>query len=156
MKKITIALVSALLIFAFAVPSFCEFQALIKNKKLAKEIGLSDEQVKEIKELTINTKKKMIKIRADIELKEIDLKVALDEDKPNEGKAVSLINDIMKKKTEARVLQIKQLISIKKTLTSEQLEKFEEFKRERQAMKEHRHKRGGHNPPEHPKHRMEP
>ena len=155
MKKLAITLISILLITAFTVPSFGEFHALFKNKKLANEIGLTDAQVDELKELAISTKKKMITIRADIELNEIDLKEILAEEKPNEGKAISLVKEIMGKKTEIEILKIKQIIAVKETLTSEQLEKLEDFKREHHRMeKKGKHKGEGpdHRRGKHPKH----
>ncbi len=136
MKKILIVLLSFVFFFLCVSSSFAEFRCIWKNKSLAKEIGVSEEQVKKIKELSIATEKKMIKIRADMELKEIDLREVLDADKPDEGKAVNLIKEIMKKKTEAWILKIKQRIAMKKTLTTEQMEKLEGFKREHRMGKD--------------------
>jgi Spy/CpxP family protein refolding chaperone len=148
MKKILIGTVSVLLLFACTIPASGEFHALFKNKKLAHEIGLSDKQIEDLKELATDMQKKMITIRADIELKEIDLREVLDSEKPDEGKAISLIKEIMGKKTEMEILKIKQLISVKEMLTSEQLEKLEEFKRVRRMEKRGTHKGEG---PEHRK-----
>ncbi|TES92306.1 MAG: periplasmic heavy metal sensor [Candidatus Cloacimonadota bacterium] len=141
MKKILIVTISLIFLVLLVSSSFGEFHGLWKNKKLAKEIGLSEEQIDKMKDLSIATEKKMIKIRADMELKEIDLREVLDADKPDEGKAINLIKEIMKKKTEAWVLKIKQRIAMKKTLTTEQMEKLEEFKREHRMRKEHKCKK---------------
>lgn len=132
MKKILIVSVSIVFLFLFISSSFAEFPRLWKNKELIKNIGISKEQVGKIKDLSITTEKKLIKVRADIELKEIDLREVLDEDKPNEGKAEGLIKGIMKLKTDARILKTKQMIDMKKILTPEQLEKLQQFKREHQ------------------------
>jgi len=134
-KKLSITLLTTLFLFLFIASSFAKFPCFWKDKKLVKEIGLSEKQVNTIQDISINIKKKMIKLRADIELKEVDLKEILDCDNPNEGKAVGLIKEIMKLKTDARIAKTKQMITIKKTLTSEQLEKLEEIKRERAMRK---------------------
>lgn len=143
MKKILIVLLSFVFLFLCVSSSFAEFRCIWKNKSLAKEIGVSEEQVKKIKDLSIATEKKLIKIRADMELKEIDLREVLDADKPDEGKAINLIKEIMKKKTEAWILKIKQRIAMKKTLTTEQMEKLKEFKREHKMEKMRKHKMEG-------------
>lgn len=143
MKKILIVLLSFVFLFLCVSSSFAEFRCIWKNKSLAKEIGVSEEQVKKIKDLSIATEKKLIKICADMELKEIDLREVLDADKPDEGKAINLIKEIMKKKTEAWILKIKQRIAMKKTLTTEQMEKLKEFKREHQMGKMRKHKMEG-------------
>jgi Spy/CpxP family protein refolding chaperone len=147
MKKVSLILITACLMIIWVIPAFGEFHCLIKNKKLAREIGLTDEQRENIKELMTSTKKKMIDIRADIEILEIDLRNELDEEKPDEGKAISLIKEIMKKKTDAQILKVKNLITVKKQLTPEQFEKYEEFKMEhhkRQEKKHHRKKENKH------------
>jgi len=149
MKKILIILVSLVFLFLFISSSFAEFRCLWKNKKLIKDVALSEKQVNTIKELSIKTEKDMIKVRSEIELKQIDLREVLDADKPDEGKAVGLIKEIMKLKTDARILKTKQMISIKKTLTPEQMEKFQEFKREHHMRKVSKHKKGDHIRPEH-------
>ena len=147
MKKTIILTVSLALLFLFISSAFAEFQCLWKDKRLAKDIGLSEEQVDKLNDFAITTEKKMIKIRADIELKQIDLHEILDQDKPDEKKAISLVKEIMNLKTETRILKIKQMISIKETLTIEQMDKFEEFKRDHHKKKAHGGPRTGANHP---------
>jgi Spy/CpxP family protein refolding chaperone len=121
MKKLALLLISVLFVMAAVSSSYAEFRGVFRNKKIAKELKLSDEQIETIKELAKNTEKKMIQLRADMEMKEIDLRDLLDEDAPNEAKAIELVKDIMELKTEQKVLKIKELIKVKKTLTPEQI-----------------------------------
>jgi len=134
MKKALIPLVISLLLLIFVSSSFAQPGNLWKNKQLVKELGLSQKQVDKIKSVSLDTDKKMITLRADTELKELDLKELLDSDSPDEAKAVGLIKEIMKIKTDQKILKIKQMILVKKTLTKEQMEKLEQFKHEH-AMK---------------------
>lgn len=151
MKKCAMLAILALIVLAAVSSSYGEYRGIFKNKKLAEELKLSDEQIESIKDIVKNTEKKMIQLRADKEMKEIDLRDMLDEDNPNEEKAVALVKDIMAVQTEERVLKIRELIRIKKTLTPEQIEKFHEIRQEhrmdRKHMKEGREERMGR--PEH-------
>jgi|GEM_PF-6024230 len=140
MKKALIPLVISLLLLIFVSSSFAQPGNLWKNKQLVKELGLSQKQVDKIKSASLDTDKKMITLRADTELKELDLKELLDSDSPDETKAVGLIKEIMKIKTDQKILKIKQIILVKKTLTKEQMEKLEQFKHEH-AMKKKQHMR---------------
>jgi Spy/CpxP family protein refolding chaperone len=144
MKKATVVMISALLVLGALSSLYGEYRGIFRNKKIARELKLSDEQIETIKELVKNTEKQMIQLRADMETKEIDLRDILDEDEPDESKAISLVKDIMKLKTEQRVLKIKELIRIKKTLSPEQIEKFHEIKHEmsRKEMRKGKESRG--------------
>jgi Spy/CpxP family protein refolding chaperone len=147
MKKLTVLLIAALLLLAAVPSSYAEFRGIFKNKKIVEELKLSDDQVETIKELLKSNEKKMIQLRADTEMKEIDLREILDEDEPDESKAVALVKDIMKLKTDQKVLKIRELIQIKKTLTPDQIEKFHEIKHEHgKHMKGMRKGKKGHGP----------
>jgi Spy/CpxP family protein refolding chaperone len=137
MKKATPILIAALLLFVCISSSNAQFQGIFKNKRIAEELKLTDDQIETLKEIVKSTEKKMIQLRADIETKEVDLRDILDEDVPDEGKAVSLVKDIMKLKTDQRVLKIKEMIAIKKTLTPDQIEKFHEIQHEHMMRKGH-------------------
>ena len=137
MKKATLILVPALLLIVCVLSLNAEFRGILKNRKIVEELKLSEDQLESIKELVKSTEKKMIQLRADIETKEIDLRDILDEDVPDEGKAVSVVKDIMKLNTDQRVLKIKEMIAIKKTLTPEQIDKFLEIQHEHRMRKQH-------------------
>ena len=147
MKKLTLLLVTALLILGAVSSSYGDLRGIFRNKKIAQELKLSDDQIETIKKLAKDTEKKMIQLRADMEMKEIDLRDILDEDEPDEAKAVALVKDIMELKTEQRVLKIKEMIKIKKTLTPQQIEKFHEIKHELSMRRKHGSKGGKHRMP---------
>ncbi len=130
MKKTLIPLVVSLIMVVFVSSSFAQAGHLWKNKQLVKELGLSEKQVDKLKSVSLDTDRKMIKLRADTEMKELDLRELLDSDSPNEAKAVGLIKEIMRIKTDQKIMKVKQMILVKKTLTKEQMEKLEQKKRE--------------------------
>lgn len=151
MKKCAMLLILVLIVLGAVSSSYGEYRAIFKNKKMAEELKLSDKQVETIKDIVKNTEKKMIQLRADKEIKEIDLRDMLDEDDPDEANAVALVKDIMAIQTEERVLKIKELIRIKKTLTPEQIEKFHEIRQEHRMGRKHMKEgaKGRMGPPEH-------
>ncbi len=124
---------TTLLVLTAVSSSYAHFRGILKNTKLAEELKLSDEQIETIKESSQKIEKQMIKLRADMEMKEIDLRDVMDEEKPDEDKAIALVKAIMELKTEQRILHIKEMITLKKTLTTEQIEKLHEFKHEHHA-----------------------
>ncbi|OQX53218.1 MAG: hypothetical protein B5M53_07250 [Candidatus Cloacimonas sp. 4484_209] len=159
MKKLSVVFSTTIALLLLVSFSFAQGPQLWKDKELIKQIGLSEKQVNTIRDLSISTMKKMVKIQADIKLKKIDLQEIMDSDKPDEGKAEGLIRQIMKLETDMRIAKTKQMIVIKKTLTPEQMDKLEQFKKEHRMMKRGKRRMtfkkhpmgpGGEPPPERP------
>lgn len=146
MKKITILLLTMLLVLAAVSSSYANLRAIFRNKKIAEELKLSDDQIEALRESARRTEKQMIQLRADMEMKEIDLREVMDADAPDEEKAVSLVKDIMELKTEQKILKIKEMISIKKILSPEQIEKLREIEHKHQMHRKGKRKEG-HMPP---------
>ena len=97
---------------------------LIKNQE---ELGLTDEQVKKIKDLKIATKKDVIKKKADIEILGLDIKAALWEDTVD----LNAINDLIDKKYDLKKEKTKSLVAayveLKGVLTEEQKAKLKDL-----------------------------
>ena len=96
---------------------FFKARIILKNKG---KLKLTDDQVKLIKNLKMDTKKDLIRKKADIEILAIDIKKAMMEDPINEGALYGLIYkkyDLKKAKTKALV---GAYITLKNTLTEEQ------------------------------------
>lgn len=145
MKKMSLLLLCALMLTVSVSYSYADLCGIFRNKRMAEELKLTDKQIESIEQLVRNTEKETIKLRAEMELKEIDLRDVLDEDAPDEAAAISLIKGIMALKTEHRVLKVKEMIKIKKTLTPDQIDKFHEIQHERLMREKHMRKgeRGG-------------
>jgi len=92
-----------------------------------KELGLSDAQVKSIKDLKLKAKKDMIKQNADIAIVAADIKAMMYED-PADLDAIDLL---IEKKYELKKAKAKYMVqtytSLKNILTSEQKEKLKEL-----------------------------
>ncbi|HDP16463.1 MAG TPA: hypothetical protein ENN16_01255 [Candidatus Omnitrophica bacterium] len=105
---------------------FCQkVMLIVKNQE---ELGLSDVQVKEIKDLKMATKKDMIMKKAEIDVLALDIKAGLWEDEID----VTALNGLVDKKYEIKKEKAKSLIaayaSLKGMLTKEQQVKLKELK----------------------------
>ncbi|MFC1624182.1 Spy/CpxP family protein refolding chaperone [Candidatus Omnitrophota bacterium] len=96
---------------------FYKAHFILKNEE---ELGLSDEQVKEIKDLKIKTKKDLIKSKAEIELAALDVKTKLWEDVID----TEAISGLIDKKYELKKAKVKSLVeayaALKNILTEDQ------------------------------------
>ena len=93
----------------------------LKNKS---GLGLTDAQIKEIKDLKTNTKKQTIKDQAEIDLVATDIKAAMCEDPMDVTAVDALINkkyDLKKAKVKA---QVKAYATLQNILTEEQKTKL--------------------------------
>ena len=85
------------------------------------ELGLTDVDVKKVRDLKIGTKKSMIRNRAEVELLMVDIISSLYQDKPE----ISEINKLVDKKFDIKKAGMKKLIAafvgIKKVLSKEQI-----------------------------------
>ena len=97
---------------------FCQkAMMIVKNQE---ELGLSDDQAKQIKDLKMATKKDMIRKKAEIDVIALDIKAGLWEDEID----VASLNSLIDKKYELKKEKAKSLIaayaSLKGMLTKEQ------------------------------------
>ena len=94
---------------------------VIKNQE---ELGLSDEQVKKLKDLKLSTKKEVIRKKAEIDILAIDIKAAMWEDSID----VNAVNVLIDKKYELKKEKAKALVAacvaLKSILTDEQQKKL--------------------------------
>jgi len=88
------------------------------------ELGLTDENVKKIRDLKISTKKSLIRNTAEAELLTLDIMVNLYAEKPE----ISEINKLVDKKFDVKKVGMKKVIAafvgIKKMLSEEQIKKM--------------------------------
>jgi Spy/CpxP family protein refolding chaperone len=111
---------------------------------LAGELKLKDAQTKQIKDLIEASRKEHVKLRADIELTEIDLRSELDESEPDEKKVEGYIDSLGALETKMRKSRIMMWLKIRKLLTKEQRAKLEELhEKRRQELREWRRRDDG-------------
>ena len=102
----------------FAEKFFHFAHSILENHE---ELGLTDVDVKKLRDLKIGTKKSMIRNRAEVELLMVDIISSLYQEKPE----ISEINKLIDKKFEIKKAGMKKLIAafvgIKKLLSKEQM-----------------------------------
>lgn len=128
-KMIAILVGASLLlssVFASAQP--CRPGPFFRHPELAKKMELTDKQIDQIKDLFLDMEKKRIELRADLQLKELELRQAMDSPKPDEGKVRKLVKQIGTMKTDLHMTRIDQQLGLKKILTPEQQEKLRQFR----------------------------
>ena len=105
----------------FAEKFFHFAHSILENHE---ELGLTDVDVKKVRDLKIGTKKSMIRNRAEVELLMVDVISSLYQEKPD----ISAINKLIDKKFEIKKAGMKKLIAafvgIKKLLSREQIKQI--------------------------------
>ena len=105
----------------FAEKFFHFAHSILENHE---ELGLTNVDVKKIRDLKIGTKKGLIRNTAEAELLMVDIISSLYQDKPN----ISEINKLVDKKFEIKKAGMKKLIAafvgIKKLLSKEQMKQM--------------------------------
>ncbi|MFC1851258.1 Spy/CpxP family protein refolding chaperone [candidate division CSSED10-310 bacterium] len=109
-------------------------------KHHASELGISDQQLESIKQLSLNAEKEMIRIKADKKIIELDFHAEMDTDKPDKKKISGLLDKINDLEGKIKKEKVLMLIDIKAVLTPEQMTKIKELRAQRQMRKE-RHQR---------------
>lgn len=105
---------------------FYKAGCILKSKD---ELGLSDRQITQIKELKINTKKDLIRKNAEIDILAIDIKQAIWQDPIDTdavGKLIDKKYDLKKEKTKSVV---KAYAALKGILTEEQKAKLKDLRK---------------------------
>ncbi|GAG18917.1 unnamed protein product [marine sediment metagenome] len=100
---------------------FFKTHMVLKNQD---ELGLSDKQVKEIKDLKMKTKKDLIRKKAEIDLVALDIKVAMHEEQIDTGAIDKLIDQKYDLKKEKAKSLVGAYAAVKGTLTDEQKSKL--------------------------------
>lgn len=98
-----------------------------ENPAVAKDLGLSDKQAEQIDKLTLDHRKSVIKLRADLRIAELEFRDMMEGD-PSEAdvrkkaKAVSLMREKLSD------LKVDHMLAVRKVLTPEQQKKLKDMK----------------------------
>ena len=87
-------------------------------------LDLSQEQRDKIESAALDVRKKIIPIRAEIELRQVDLQAAMRSDKPDEQKILALSREINDLEYKIKEQRIKERLLVHSILTPEQREKL--------------------------------
>jgi len=116
-------------------------ERLLNNPQFIMQLGLSDAQVKKLKDIQSKAQRDGIKTRAEVDTLQLDLKDELDRDDPDINKVDSLLDKIGAKHTEMQKNTIHTMVEMKDALTPEQKEKAKALLAEK--MKDRGGKKGG-------------
>ena len=94
--------------------------------RIARDLGLDDNQSKEVKNVILKLQKALIQKRAEIQVAEIELSEILDKDTVDIKVAETKVKQIASLKTEAAMMHIQGIEDIKANLTPEQKKKLSE------------------------------
>jgi Spy/CpxP family protein refolding chaperone len=97
---------------------------------MAEEMGLTDEQSENLREIQYNFRKAQIGLRAELRTSRLELRHLMMEEKPNQGEINKVVDRIAD--TQKRLLKQKvdRKLAMKEILTPEQFKKFMKMKGE--------------------------
>ncbi len=104
-----------------------------QRQDVVKELSLSSKQQERIGTLTLAHRKEMFKLRAELQLKEVDLDPLLSASKLDDKKIMALMGEIETVRSRISRGRIDMLYGIRKVLTRDQYLKLKQFKGRRQG-----------------------
>lgn len=91
---------------------------------VVKQIGLTEEQQQKIQRAFLEHRKKMIRLRGEIEIQELELEPLLSAKKLDAGKLAKVIDAVEKLRSKMSRERMEMLLTIRKTISAEQYEKL--------------------------------
>ncbi len=148
-KYLGLALIGLLAAGAFAMHGKCDvgshkgmsFEPRMLMEKGKEKLGLSDDQVGKIKALWKDHQVRMIKVRSEMEMAELDLKNAMDMDELNRGKIEPLIDKVSSVRAKMQKERMGLMVDVSNILTKDQRVKARELMRDRMPGKRDEGKR---------------
>jgi len=110
-----------------------------KKPRIAREIGLTDDQSRRIEDIFVRSRPKLIDLKADLEKKQFDLQTAMENNapRPDVEKKLDAVENARKDLQKTRVLM---LLDIKNELKPDQWEKLRQM---REDARERHNAKGG-------------
>jgi hypothetical protein len=94
--------------------------------RLAQQVGLSDQQVNQIKRISFAANRALIGLEAKLKVARLDLHEAMESDTPPaEGKVMALIDRIGKLETELKKNRVLMMLRVRKTMGLQQWRKLQ-------------------------------
>lgn len=99
-------------------------RALEHNPELAKEVGVTDEQIAALKKAQYDNEKTMIRLRSDADLARLEVKNLMQADKVDKAAVMAAVDNAGKVMIELRKAQIGAAIQAKEILGADTMEKI--------------------------------
>lgn len=112
-------------------------------KKVAKELGLSEKQIKELKDHKKDSMRQARRLKLELAEKRDDLRDLLEEEKLDEAKVRKLHSQMKEVQNKLADLRLDGILKVRQILTAEQFEKFEGMMRARMGPGQGRGRFGG-------------
>ncbi len=120
--------------------------SLLQNDRVKTELGLSDQQVTQLRKIVVDTEKSAIQTRAQLAVRGIELREMLRGDNPDRAAIEKKVQEISDLRGQMMKQHIEALLQAKSVLTPEQQKKIETFLEHRRAMGMGRERFGGPRP----------
>jgi Spy/CpxP family protein refolding chaperone len=125
--------------------------ALLDNDHVKSQLGLTDQQANQLRQIVVGAEKSSIKTRADMAVREIELRELLRSDNPDRETVLKKVQEISNLRGEMMKQHIEALLAAKSVLTPEQQKKIRSFIESHHfGPSEHREMREHHGMPGHP------
>jgi len=109
-----------------------------KNSDIVQELGLSQEQVKQIEGTFYDHRLKLIDLNANVEREETRLQPLMEADTVNEAQIGPQIDKVLAARTALEKANVMMMLSIRKVLTVDQWKKLESIRNHREGMMKRR------------------
>jgi len=91
------------------------------------ELGITDEQIAAVKELVFTRQREAIRLRAAVQVAELDLRHALDADKPNRESVMKILGDLEELRTKLDRSNVEMVLKLKEIIKPEQQKKLRDL-----------------------------
>ncbi len=116
---------------------FPRLEMILHNPDIAKQLGVTPEQIDALRQMTYENRQKTIKIRADLELAQVELQYLMEQEKPDQEKIEKSIDEAGKVRTQLEKTRVLGALKAKEILGEETATKINNW------MREHRIKQPG-------------
>lgn len=103
------------------------------DSRIAQQIGLSEEQKKQMSDIFLQHRLKLIDLNAALEKQETLLRPMVEADQPDEAKVLSQIDAVAQARADLEKANARMLFDLRKALTPEQWQKMKALRAERRA-----------------------
>ena len=112
-----------------------------KNPRVATELGLSPDQSTEIEKIFVRTRPKLIDLRADLEKKQLDLQVAMDDKTADRSAVERKIETVETARAALQKTRALMILDMKQVLKPDQWEHLVQWQQERREQMQERRRR---------------
>jgi Spy/CpxP family protein refolding chaperone len=105
-------------------------------ERLAQQLGLSDDQWRQVRSLQLNYAKEAIRTRADMAVARVEVRQLLNADQPDLSQVKDKLQQIASKDAQLRFAHITMMQDIRKLLTPEQQKQWRAMRARRMGWKQ--------------------